>query len=438
MGLSRTPPRARSCSPPLRLPPPSSPPCFPSQLVSPRATYASAVQLPPHYFEADIFATSGLDLIRLAKADPAFCGWKYADQPAPQHKKMVDNIRLEFSELARQAGKWRGGVPGPPAGAAGPAPPAPLVLPPPPTLPDLQLPAVPAMPPVLEEGELSTLGAKQLYGLVSNLSGHVAALQATILDQHKTIQGFHLLLQQLAQGQCQQQLPACAAVVDTASVERTAMAVAERVLAPTRTQLAGLQAHVQQAASRSEQLQREALQFDMLLRNTSVTPDSLPAEAAALAISALSPVLGTAAAQAVVAKCSVLVSQRASGRAGGRQLPASGQRVDILVRAADKLTHRELIKAARGLRELPDPAPAGSGSGGGGRGSKVALARVLTPKQQELMARLIPHMVKARTDGGALWNIDYRTMRLFVTPAGGRGAKPTVIDANNLSAPGVG
>jgi hypothetical protein len=188
--------------------------------------------------------------------------------------------------------------------------------------------------------------------------------------------------------------------------------------------------HAEERQNRLEQ------RWDLNLQNSGATEATTPEELRQLAVTALTPAMGAEAAQQAVQAASI-TKRPAPRRQHGSSSQASGvAAADIILRAPDKAAHKQLIKASSKMRGpsrgvVSGSAASGSSTSGGASGSTARLKRVLTPKQHELLGRLISAMEQARANG-ARYNVDYMTMKLWVT---GRDGVTSTVDPASWAGP---
>ena len=156
------------------------------------------------------------------------------------------------------------------------------------------------------------------------------------------------------------------------------------------------------ARSRAEEPQRQAQLRVMTLRGSGATLASTPDQLRQLVVERQGPHLGgEPQADEILDKCGPLVAVRAAGAKTGPDAPA-----DIHITAPDLDTHRPLLAAAVRVHSAATAAAAPAGRG-------FRFQRLMTPLQQEYVARLIPLMEEARSKG-LQYFILYVTMDLVI------------------------
>ena len=322
--------------------------------------------VPPKFYTAEDASLPRSDLLALAKADPCFASWALLTDPTT---KLYNNRRREFMQLAQKAGAWHGEVWEAQPSQAGTGADASPSLPGPPQL----------LPPALRV-ELAQFPAALAY---------LEAMQRQLEAQQREIAS--LKTQVAAQ---RQQPPASYLEAAKAAGQE---AISGRVQQMERHVAAALEV----ARSRAEEPLRQAQLRTMKLRGSGATLASTPAELRQLAMDRLGPHMGgEQRAGEVLDCCGPLVAVRAPGVKPDAAAPA-----DIHITAPDLVTHRPLLAAAISLRSA---APAAPQAGGG-----LRLQRLLTPLQQDYVARLVPLMQQARS-AGLRHFILYVTMDLVV------------------------
>jgi hypothetical protein len=377
----------------------------------PAAARQRGVDSPPFYKPCDLYLTAK-QLKDMARGDSALASWS-----GWQKVNLTQGLRDEFMALAKQHDCWAEETQQQPAasyaartGGAAPSQPSTTPYPPPPTPPQLNptLPDLSTLDPALSA--VLTQLFESLAGGIQQLKGALQAANARVEE----LEGRHETAHNIAQQQLEQ--------VRTEALRR----------------VAAVTAHMDRATHAEERQNRLEQRWDLNLQGSGATEASSPEELQQLAVTALTPAMGAEAAQQAVQAASITKRPAPRRQHGGSSQAGGVAAADIILRAPDKATHKQLVKASskmRGPRRGAASSSAASGSntsGDAGSSNTARLKRVLTPKQHELLGRLISAMEQARANG-ARYNVDYMTMKLWVTGADG---VTSTVDPASWASPG--